>query len=119
MTPRGKVGGRIQNSASPGRIANEHPGHPFGTIESAHEYVTLLLQAVGETAANLGEDLHRTPSAGAARHREAFQLVAYKLEQLRFHVATSGRLLNDLRTLRRMLHGERSASLARVGIEES
>ena len=41
------------------------------------------------------------------RRREAFQLVAYKLEQLHLHLATSRRLLNDLRALRRMLHGER------------
>ncbi len=87
---------------------NEHPGRPFDSIESSHEYVGMLLQDIEETAADVGENLHRPHGPETARRREAFQLVAYKLEQLRLHLATSRRLLNDLRTLRRMLHGERS-----------
>jgi hypothetical protein len=55
----------------------------------------------------VGEDLLRTHGAGG-RHREALQLVAYKLEQLRFHLATSRRRLNDLRNLRGILDGDRS-----------
>jgi hypothetical protein len=89
---------------------HEDPGRPFNNIESSHEYVTLLLQAIEETAADVVEGLHGPPSPETARRREAFQLVAYKLEQLHLHLATSRRLLNDLRTVRRMLHGEREIS---------
>ena len=89
-------------------IVKGHPGRHFGTIESAHEYVAMLLRAIEETTTEVGEDLRGSHFARASRRREAFQLVAYKLEQLRFHLAISQRRLNDLRTLRRMLHGERS-----------
>jgi hypothetical protein len=38
---------------------------------------------------------------------EAIQLVAYKLDRLAWHIDGSRRILNDLRTLRRLLLGER------------
>jgi len=75
----------------------------FDSVESAHEYVGLLLQAIQETAAEVDEDLRHAERAGRPRRREAFRLVAYKLEQLRFHVAESRRRLNDLVTLRRIV----------------
>jgi len=86
---------------------NEHCGRPFDSIESSHEYVGMLLEAIDEAAADVGEEVCGVDRAGTTRRHQAFQLIAYKLEQLRSHLTTSGRLLNDLRTLRRMLHGER------------
>ena len=94
--------------------SNDHSGHPFPSIESAHEYVGLLLQAIEETAADVDEDLGHARRDGPARRREAFQLIAYKLAQLRFHLSASKRLLNDLRTLRRMLEGTRSVTTGLV-----
>jgi hypothetical protein len=91
-----------------GAIANEHQGRPFESIEGSHAFVVQLLQAVEETASEVGEDLRRTRGA-RGRQREALQLIAYKLEQLHFHLATSRRRLSDLRTLRGILHGEGSA----------
>jgi hypothetical protein len=86
----------------------EPSGRSFDSIESAHEYVALLLEVVEETAADIREEACGTDGTRATRRLQAFQLVAYKLEQLCSHLTTSGRLLNDLRTLRRILHGERS-----------
>ena len=43
----------------------------------------------------------------AGRAAEAMHLLNYKLEQLRHHVKASSRILNDLRTMRRLLLGER------------
>jgi len=86
---------------------NEMASVPFESIESSHEYVALLLQAIEETAADVRRGLRRPQPAAALRRRQAFQLVAYKLEQLRRrHVATSHSLLNDLLTLRRMMRVE-------------
>lgn len=85
----------------------EQPGRTFGSIESSEEYVALLLQAVEETAADVGEDLRR-PEGPLGRQREALQLIAYKLEQLHFHLTTGRRRLSDLRTLRRILEGDPS-----------
>jgi hypothetical protein len=64
------------------------------------------LQAIEETTAEVRRGLQRPQPAAAVRRRQAFQLVAYKLEQLRRHVATSHSLLSDLRTLRRILQAE-------------
>jgi hypothetical protein len=84
-------------------IVGWHSGRRFENVESAHEYVGLLLQAIQESAAEVDDDLRQMGAAAPARRREAFQLVAYKLGQLRFHVAASRRRLDDLRALRRML----------------
>ena len=102
-------GGTATISPHPGRQAEvvraENPGDPFGSIEASDEYVARLLHAVEETATDVAENLHRTRNAGG-RRREALQLVAYKLEQLRFHLSTSRRRLNDLRTLRCIVDGQ-------------
>jgi len=86
--------------------------HVFDSIESAHEYVGLLLEAIQDTASEVGEDLRQPKGAASQEQREAFRLIAYKLEQLRFHVEASHRRLNDLRTLHRMLDEESSVILA-------
>jgi hypothetical protein len=80
----------------------------FGSIEISHDYVAQLLRVVEETATDVGEDLRRTVGA-RGRHREALQLVAYKLEQLRFHLSASRRRLRDLRALRHILEGDGTA----------
>jgi hypothetical protein len=83
------------------------PKTPFDNIESAHEYVRLLAEAVGDAAAAIDEEIRQGVAEGGGRRLEALQLVAYKLERLRGHMAAAGYLLNDLRTLRRLLLGER------------
>jgi hypothetical protein len=79
--------------------------HRFATIEGSDAYVELLLQAVEETATDVNEELRETRCSGG-RRREAFRLVAYKLEQLRFHLERSRRRLGDLRALRSIVDGE-------------
>jgi hypothetical protein len=80
---------------------------PFDSIESAHEYVSLLVQQVEEVAASLAEDLEQAASQGASRHLDALRLVDYKLRQLEHHLSRSRRILNDLRALRRLLLADR------------
>lgn len=82
------------------------PETPFDNIESAHEYLGLLIKAVEEAKQSAESDL---AAAGptSARHLDAIRLAVYKLEKLEQHVKVSRRLLNDLRTLRRLLLEER------------
>ncbi|HEY6548362.1 MAG TPA: hypothetical protein VI589_10665 [Vicinamibacteria bacterium] len=80
---------------------------PFDSIEGAREYVGLLVEAIAEAEAAIQEDLIEARSQGAERRVQALQLVAFKLEKLRGHVANSRRTLNDLRTLRRLLLDQR------------
>jgi hypothetical protein len=82
---------------------------PFDNIESAHEYVQLLCEAVDESLQHTAADLE---AADAGRQRDALRLVVYKLTQLRASLTTSSRVLNDLRTLRRLLLHERTPPLA-------
>jgi hypothetical protein len=80
------------------------PETPFDNIEGAHDYVQLLAQAIDEARTAIEEDIAEALGArDAARRLEALRLVHYKLNQLREHIGTSSRILNDLRTLRRLL----------------
>lgn len=88
--------------------ANEEIDRPFESVESAQEFVELLIQAIDETQAEIQEQLRAAREAGNSRHEQALQLVSYKLQNLAQHTTISRRLLNDLRTLRRLLLEERS-----------
>ena len=84
---------------------------PFDNIESSHEYVTLLAEAIEISLAEVEADLAfagADGSDGADRRKEALQLVLFKMNKLKGHVTSSRRILNDLRTLRRLLLEERS-----------
>ena len=85
---------------------------PFDNIESSHEYVRLLAEAVDEALAEVRSDVALAQSESAQRRREALQLVHFKLSKLSANLASSRLLLNDLRTLRRLLLDERSIELA-------
>lgn len=82
---------------------------PFESIESAHEYVSLLVQQVQEVETSLRDDIAASLDRESARHVEALRLVHYKLHQLDHHLGRSSRLLNDLRALRRLLLAERES----------
>jgi hypothetical protein len=80
---------------------------PFDNIESALEYVNHLLDATQESQAQIQREILRAASPELARRKQALQLVCYKLDKLSSHIAASRRILNDLRTLRRLLLEER------------
>lgn len=81
---------------------------PFDSIEGAHEYLGLLVEAIAEAKSNTGSDMRAASDAKSARHLDALRLVSYNLEKLEQHIKISRRLLNDLRTMRRLLLDERA-----------
>lgn len=81
----------------------------FESIEEAQDYIRLLREVVTDTRAAIQADLGAPNLGDRPRLRDALRLVDYKLDQLHHHLGTSGRLLNDLRTLRRAIHGERQS----------
>jgi hypothetical protein len=85
------------------------PETPFDSIGSAHEYVALLLETVQEAQKDVEAEVASADAMGALRRKEALQLVSYNLGRLAGHMTSSRRILNDLRTLRRLLIGERSS----------
>ena len=86
---------------------------PFDSVESAHEYLRLLSEAMLEARSDIQGDIVTQESAKDSRRTEALRLVLYKLDKLEDHIAASRRVLNDLRTLRRLLLQERSQTTAR------
>ena len=92
---------------------SHHSETPFDNIESSHEYVSLLAEAVEVALSEVEADIAvAAGEAGAERRKEALQLVAFKLNKLSGHMTASRRILNDLRSLRRLLLEERT--LAKV-----
>jgi hypothetical protein len=83
---------------------------PFDNIESALEYVSHLLEATREAQTQIQTEIVRAGNPHLARRKQALQLVNYKLDKLSSHVGASRRILNDLRTLRRLLLEERKTS---------
>jgi len=80
---------------------------PFDRIEGSLEYIGLLRESIQTTEFEIQKEVVRAKSERAERRLQALHLVTYKLERLARHINTSHRLLNDLRTLRRLLLGER------------
>ena len=89
------------------------PETPFDTIEGSHEYVALLAEALDEARREVGEEIAVAEREGAERRKEALLLVSYNLAKLHLHITTSRRILNDLRSLRRLLLAERGAPAER------
>lgn len=88
-----------------------HSDDPFGTIESAHDFMMLLAAAVSQAQAELQEDLDReSASADLSRRVDALRIALYNVEKLEVHLNSSSRILNDLRTLRRLLFEERAVT---------
>ena len=80
---------------------------PFDSVENAHQYVRLLAEAITEAKSEIAADLGAAAQAKSERRVQALQIVQFKLDKLEQHLQSSSRLLNDLRTLRRLLLDER------------
>src|SRR5690242_12828067 len=77
----------------------------FESLESAHDFVTLLSQTINEAKRELEIDVRRESSS--SRRLDALRIALYNLDKLELHVNRSSRILNDLRSVRRMLFAER------------
>ena len=91
-----------------------NPETPFDSIEGSQEYVSLLADAIDEARKDVDADIEAAMAEDADRRREALQLVSYNLAKLSLHIKTSRRILNDLRTLRRLLLAERQGEAVPV-----
>jgi Zn-dependent oligopeptidase len=80
---------------------------PFDSIENAHDYVRLLGEAIAEAKSEIEAGLAEAAKTKSERRVQALQIVQFKLNKLEQHLKTSSRLLNDLRSLRRLLLEER------------
>jgi hypothetical protein len=83
------------------------PETPFDNIEGSHEYVAMLADALEEARRDVESEITAADRDGAERRKQALLLVSFNLAKLNLHITTSRRILNDLRTLRRLLLAER------------
>jgi hypothetical protein len=93
---------------------DDDSSNPFQSLESAHEYLSLLLQALDDARHAIDENLDEAAAAQATRRVEALRVIVHQLNLLDQHLHRSSRIINDLRTLRRMLLGERQAAAAEL-----
>jgi hypothetical protein len=93
-------------------------GSPFESVESAHEFVTLLAETVREAKKDVEADVEREAGSESPRRLDALRTTLYSMEKLEHHMNKSRRILNDLRSLRRLLFDERSAVAASASIDD-
>jgi len=79
----------------------------FDTIESAQQYVQLLTEVLSDVRNDLANECSSPQGAQFPRRLDAMRLALYNLEKLQVHMKSSSRILNDLRSLRRLLLEER------------
>ena len=92
---------------------------PFDSVENAQQYVRLLVEAIAEAKSEIEADLGAAAQARLERRVQALQIVQFKLDKLEQHLKTSSRLLNDLRTLRRLLLDERPEPTTAIPDQDS
>jgi hypothetical protein len=92
---------------------------PFQSIESAHDFVALLAKTIVEARRELEADIEREAKFNPSRRLDALRLALYNLEKLELNMNRSRRILNDLRTLRRLLFEERTGAPASTKSPES
>jgi len=88
---------------------------PFDNIEGSHEYVALLAESLDEARRDVEAEIAAADRDHADRRKEALLLVSYNLAKLHLHITTSRRILNDLRSLRRLLLAERGLPAGEKG----
>jgi hypothetical protein len=85
-------------------LPTTHPVQtPFDSVENAQAYIQLLIETLVEAKKEVAADAASAKSAHSERRLQALRLVEYKLHRLEHHLRVSGRMLNDLRRLRRLL----------------
>jgi len=89
------------------RVVSDKAETPFDSIEGSHEYVAMLAEALDEARRDVEAEIAAAECEGASRRKEALLLVSYNLAKLNLHITSSRRILNDLRSLRRLLLAER------------
>ncbi len=80
---------------------------PFESIESAHALMDILAETILDSIKDLNRDHQIALDEGQLRRAQAIELTIFKLKMLNSHIHKSRLLLNDLRTLRRLILNER------------
>lgn len=85
---------------------------PLESIESAYDYLDILAKTTLEVLCELKSDRDIAQRDGELRRAQAIDLAIFKLKMFLSYVCKSRRMLNDLRTLRRLILNERSSVMS-------
>jgi len=97
------------------RITNgmdHRPETPFDNIESAEQFVKLLIEAIDQSRRDVDADIALYDGDSLRRSKKALQLISSNLAKLSQHMANSRRIMNHLKTLRRLLLQEQQLDSA-------
>ncbi len=92
-----------------------HDPGPFESIESAYDFLGVLSDVVVDAKQAIEASLQSESTMSVPRRVDALRLALYNLEKLQSHFRTSLRILNDLRSLRRLIFEERAGAQVQVG----
>ena len=79
----------------------------FDSIESAQDFMKVLADTILDSMKELNGDQQAALQDGEPRRAQAIELAIYKLKTLNCHIHKSRIILNDLRTVRRLILNER------------
>ena len=79
----------------------------FDSIESAQDFMKVLAETILDSMKDLNRDQQAALQGGQPRQAQAIELAMFKLKTLSCHVHKSRIILNDLRTVRRLILNER------------
>src|SRR3981081_1514133 len=89
---------------------SHEPETPFDSIEGSYQYVDMLAEAIEEARRDVEEEVAIAEKELADRRKQGLLLVSYNLAKLEGPLPGRRRILNDLRTLRRVLMSERQSA---------
>ncbi len=87
------------------------PETPFDNIESAEQFVKLLIEAIEQSKRDVDADIAKS-NGRPGRSKKALQLISANLTKLSQNMASGRRILSHLKTLRRLLLQERQSDKA-------
>ena len=79
----------------------------FDSIESAQDFMKILAETILDSMKDLNADQQAAVQEGELRRAQAIELAIFKLKTLNCHIYKSRIILNDLRTVRRLILNER------------
>jgi len=79
----------------------------FDSIESAQDFMKVLADTILDSMKDLNADQQAAVQDDEPRRAQAIELAIYKLKTLNCHILKSRIILNDLRTIRRLILNER------------
>jgi len=100
-------------------MSADETGRCFDSIESAQEFMKVLAYTTLDSMKDLNADQLAAVQDGEPRRAQAIALAIFKMKTLNCHIHKSRIILNDLRTVRRLILNERQPKGRAIAASES